>query len=426
MIDLKTDLALTIQDNFRLKHLSGQHDQKLHGVWANGGKISETSPKYALQTQTPAFKRWFGKSQVLDEDGNPKVVYHGTTHDFTKFTNTLANPDNYLGGAHYFTDTIDDVNANYAGVGPDLDNRIAQMADQLMGGGLGREKEIEILSKLTGQSEEDIQEKIDNGDLDLDSDTAKAVAKACLTEHEGVIMPVYLKMTKPANLDPWDNNRTMIDTPYKERKLLKAIREVMDENGGDADQLIADLIDNSLFSGEGDSLEEILKQMQKSEAMTTLEGEDDQGNYVLLMPTVQQKILKRMGYDGAIVNADYEFGFYRQHGKPMEGISNTRHYIVWDGKQIKSAIGNSGDFSLNTTDITKELREFALKHLAGQHDQSTHGSWAGGSRVREDAPHYVSESMVVHDVLKNVLANPNLSDDDGENELKQSSGTILI
>ena len=30
------------------------------------------------QTQTPAFKKWFGDSKVVDEDGNPLVVYHGT------------------------------------------------------------------------------------------------------------------------------------------------------------------------------------------------------------------------------------------------------------------------------------------------------------------------------------------------------------
>ena len=31
------------------------------------------------QTSLPAFKRWFGKSKVVDADGNPLVVYHGTS-----------------------------------------------------------------------------------------------------------------------------------------------------------------------------------------------------------------------------------------------------------------------------------------------------------------------------------------------------------
>jgi N12 class adenine-specific DNA methylase/predicted RNA methylase len=37
------------------------------------------------QTETPEFKRWFGDSKVVDEQGRPLVAYHGTTKDFTEF-----------------------------------------------------------------------------------------------------------------------------------------------------------------------------------------------------------------------------------------------------------------------------------------------------------------------------------------------------
>jgi tRNA G10 N-methylase Trm11 len=43
---------------------------------ANGG---------ADQTDTPAFKRWFGDSKVVDAQGKPLVVYHGTNKDIAKF-----------------------------------------------------------------------------------------------------------------------------------------------------------------------------------------------------------------------------------------------------------------------------------------------------------------------------------------------------
>jgi len=33
----------------------------------------------------PEFKRWFGNSVVVDPDGKPKVVFHGTPHRFTIF-----------------------------------------------------------------------------------------------------------------------------------------------------------------------------------------------------------------------------------------------------------------------------------------------------------------------------------------------------
>jgi hypothetical protein len=37
------------------------------------------------QTDTPEFKRWFGDSKVVDDDGSPLVVYHGTWLEFYEF-----------------------------------------------------------------------------------------------------------------------------------------------------------------------------------------------------------------------------------------------------------------------------------------------------------------------------------------------------
>ena len=37
------------------------------------------------QTSTPAFKKFFGDIKVVDSDGNPMVVYHGTNEDFVQF-----------------------------------------------------------------------------------------------------------------------------------------------------------------------------------------------------------------------------------------------------------------------------------------------------------------------------------------------------
>lgn len=37
------------------------------------------------RTDTPEFRRWFGDSKVVDSEGRPLVVYHGTTADFTVF-----------------------------------------------------------------------------------------------------------------------------------------------------------------------------------------------------------------------------------------------------------------------------------------------------------------------------------------------------
>ena len=41
---------------------------------------------FTEQTKTPAFKKWFGDSKVVDEKGDPLVVYHGTDQDFDAFS----------------------------------------------------------------------------------------------------------------------------------------------------------------------------------------------------------------------------------------------------------------------------------------------------------------------------------------------------
>jgi hypothetical protein len=45
----------------------------------------EGAPAKAPPTDSAAFKRWFGDSKVVDENGDPLVVYHGTASDFSEF-----------------------------------------------------------------------------------------------------------------------------------------------------------------------------------------------------------------------------------------------------------------------------------------------------------------------------------------------------
>jgi GNAT superfamily N-acetyltransferase len=43
------------------------------------------APAAAIPTDTPEFRTWFGGSKVVDEAGEPMVVYHGTPGDFDEF-----------------------------------------------------------------------------------------------------------------------------------------------------------------------------------------------------------------------------------------------------------------------------------------------------------------------------------------------------
>lgn len=48
-------------------------------------KILEDFQRTVLQIDTPAFKRWFRNSKIVDKTGNPQIVYHGTGYDFSRF-----------------------------------------------------------------------------------------------------------------------------------------------------------------------------------------------------------------------------------------------------------------------------------------------------------------------------------------------------
>jgi len=74
--------------------------------------LSQFRASYQLkkpQTGTPEFKKWFGDSKVVDENGKPLVVYHGTPDaSFTEFkseykgTRTNHNPEDV--GFHFTND----------------------------------------------------------------------------------------------------------------------------------------------------------------------------------------------------------------------------------------------------------------------------------------------------------------------------------
>jgi hypothetical protein len=53
-----------------------------------------------LSTTSSAFQNWFGASKVVDKDGKPLVVYHGTTQDISKFK---MSSEGALGAGIYLT-----------------------------------------------------------------------------------------------------------------------------------------------------------------------------------------------------------------------------------------------------------------------------------------------------------------------------------
>jgi ParB-like chromosome segregation protein Spo0J/GNAT superfamily N-acetyltransferase len=77
-------------------------------VKADGpGSSNDAKAAISAVTETPAFKAWFAGSQVVNADGSPKVVYHGTNADFDVFDGdngqrTDPNPKHNFPGVQWF------------------------------------------------------------------------------------------------------------------------------------------------------------------------------------------------------------------------------------------------------------------------------------------------------------------------------------
>jgi hypothetical protein len=56
------------------------------------------------------FWKWFGDSKVVDSNGNPLVVYHGTNTIFNKFEKRKIGASNLYGNGFYFTEDFDIAN----------------------------------------------------------------------------------------------------------------------------------------------------------------------------------------------------------------------------------------------------------------------------------------------------------------------------
>lgn len=77
----------------RARSLRAEATELLRQALGGEGKAAAKTgdKKYSLRAPTsPNFKRWFGDSKIVNEDGTPMVMYHGLAKDTTDFTRKTA------------------------------------------------------------------------------------------------------------------------------------------------------------------------------------------------------------------------------------------------------------------------------------------------------------------------------------------------
>lgn len=103
-----SDIQDLVLHSLRVAANTGTDDNR-----TSQASLFDAAPQYSNKPDesipdSPAFKSWFGDSKVVDEDGNPLVVYHGTTANFDSFSHDKKGSntgwDNTVHGFFFIAD----------------------------------------------------------------------------------------------------------------------------------------------------------------------------------------------------------------------------------------------------------------------------------------------------------------------------------
>lgn len=272
-----------------------------------------------------AVQKRFANSKAVDENGNLKVLYHGTAAgEFYTFDKSKGSVEGDFGSGFYFTDNESDVEANYEDGGPDFDNKVARRAEQI-------------------ESEEEI-------------DYSEAEARAREELYKGGFKhSVYLNIENPAIV----GETYLFDYESFAEEYDREDYDSDEDYEGDVEQLIADKIDEIIWDIDRnvdiystDGISDVLWNAvneggigieQLKAQINELYLEDNNGN--LVGNEVTRQIIESLGYDGIIDNTvSTKFNMGLDEG--------TTHYIVFKPNQIKS-IDNQNP--TDNPDIRKSL-----------------------------------------------------------------------
>lgn len=300
---------------------------------ANQNPTSDSDIRYSLSADSngkelsPAVQKRFANSKVVDENGNLKVVYHGTPGgEFTIFDKTKGSVEGDFGSGFYFTDNASDVERNYEGGGPDFENKVARRAEQIYG-----EEDIEY-----SEAELRAREELYVGSNKFE---------------------VYLNIENPAVV----GETILFEPDHYYEQYSQDDYDSEDDYLGDVEQLIMDDIDNILWEIERnvdvdntDGIADILWGAF-NEGGIDVEGlkkrinnlylEDSNGN--LVGNEVTRQIIESLGYDG-IIDKTVSSKFN------MNLSEDTTHYIVFKPNQIKNV---SNQNPTDNPDINLSLSE---------------------------------------------------------------------
>ena len=292
--------------------------------------------------------------EIYIKENYEHEVYHGSTHgDIIEFDAEKSHSDGDWGSAIYTSNSIDDINANYAGEGPDLTSRINRRAES-------------ISNELDDITVEEFTEKYKKiyPDLEvtdnIDKLTFDIARKELAGTTQGTIYPLRVNTKNyavigeggtvyrgPSLDDKIDEARSEIDIEdfdteeAYEDAIYDHAHELLDMDSDNVIMVLKDAIQNStnidekqlstIFENLDDAyyLGELdLTQLDKViRDVTDFDGEITPGG-------MSSKILAELGYEGVIdKTVNSKFGTSSNWVR-MTGVNeNTEHIITFPGNE---------------------------------------------------------------------------------------------
>jgi hypothetical protein len=302
------ELDLTPEHVHMIGHAGEQEVVIDYGQGYDPEAIVEYNPtkegKYSLRaTETPEFKRWFGKSKIVDKDGNPKVMYHGTARDITTFRPKQA-------GAIFVTDK------------PSFAQTFAHTSEEYM--------EKEFFSKLSNKEKE-------------------TLFRSVMEQNKDKYTELFGEEWYKEALDTIKYSQSL----YKPSTSIRTLPAIFGEG---AKAFAGDVVDK--ISQNLDSRANIMPVYVKAENpfdyenrlhfKILLEDNDIDDYDVREMMHGDWETIESESIQEAIRNAGFDGFYVKEHG--------VKNLAVYEPSQIKSAIGNIGTFDINNPDIRYSIR----------------------------------------------------------------------
>lgn len=395
--------------NAKGKRMESETDRIVREAKENGtymkapnGKPTNLNERQWAQVRTRAFKKWFGdwekaaeespstaktnSSKIVDENGEPKVVYHGSPFRFFRFDKTKlgqSTGDDSAKEGFFFTDNkeLAELFSRYS-----LENLPVSDVEQL------------VKDRLLNMSDDELNDAYE----------------------------VY-RNDSPDYLDYADETDSPNDRDYLEIRgfLLDGVSEKEAKR-----EYIQDSIESKIEGGYFSDMEEVEEELSSIgiefgnneqvflniESPLVDEVERDyfhNGEDVSPMTPVLQNA-KRMGRDGVVFTGIVESG--------QKGAAN--QYVAFEPNQIKSATDNVGTFDVGQEDIRyRDSGQMDAEYMsaiesgdmrkAGRMVEAAFRKAFPGSKVKNVVYHGVAVSEDGRQFPYNSIRDGHFTDDEG-------------